>query len=190
MPFPSCVPFIFPPVERGQPEGFWPRIVPFTAQQLGLMGGELSPEPCCWLLLCSVPPSPALSSFLLLLCSAPLRVLWVRFLPGASRRHSHGPPALPRAAPGSMQEPGFLFFSFFCPNLSARPCVSRLGTWGVASESPQPHHRAAPRRSQRCHEKGWLRWHTPSPCFKREEFMVWKLQRMTTSWLASHQLEV
>lgn len=91
----------------------------------------MSPEPCCWLLLCSVPPSPALSSFLLLLCSAPLRVLWVRFLPGASRRHSHGPPALPRAAPGSMQEPGFLFFFFLLPQLV---CMAlRLQAWHLGS---------------------------------------------------------
>lgn len=109
----------------------------------------------------------------------------MRFLPGASRRHSHGAPALPRAASASVQEPGFLFFfSFFCPNLSAWPCVSRLGTRGVASESPRPHRRAAPRGSQGCHEKE-LRWHTPCPCFKREEFMAWKHQRMTTSWLAT-----
>lgn len=140
MPFPSCVPFIFPLVKQGQPEGFRPQIVPFVAQQLGLTGGELSPEPCCWLLLCSVPPSPALSSFLLLLCSAPLRVLWVRFLPVASRRHSHrGALALPRAAPGSVQEPGFLFFFLsFAPT-----CLHGLVSPGLAlgeshSSPPSP----------------------------------------------------
>lgn len=191
LPFPSCVPFIFTLVKWGQPEGFRPRIVLFAAQQLGLAGGKPSPEPCCWLLFSGLLRASHPCTFLF---SAPLLL---RASPGALGAFPlwgqlQAPPQCPgatRCYSCSVQEPGFLFF-LLLPRLvcmALHPQAWHSGSRIRAPLAPPP---CCSARLAGVSREGRLRWHAPSPCFKREEFMAWERRRMTTSWLASYPLKV